>query len=214
MGQTAQGMRERQKQETRRKILQAALEEFAERGFDGASIRDIAAKAGVIHGLVKYHFENKERLWRTAVDYLFERQAEEMARPEEFDKLSFEEQMKNWLMRYVRYSAKYPEHARIMVQESMRDSERLRWAVEKHVMANHKRTAEIFNVWIADGLLPNISLQYLMPILAGAVQFPFLRAPSEKLSSGVDFNNPVQVDHYIDSLITLLIHPASQANKS
>lgn len=211
MGQPEQGVRERQKQETKRRILQAALEEFAERGFDGASIRVIASNAGVIHGLVKYHFENKEHLWRTAVDYLYERQAVEMLQPEDFDELSPYEQIKDWLKRYVRYSAKYPEHARIMVQESVRDSERLQWAVEQHILANHQRMSVMFNNWVAAGVLPNIPQQYLFPMLAAVAQFPFMRAPSERHSSGVDFTNPVQIDQYAESLIELLLtHQAVQ----
>lgn len=215
MDQHVPGVRERQKKETQQKILQAALEEFAERGFDGASIREIANRAGVIHGLVKYHFKNKEHLWRTAVDYLFERQAIEMAQSKEFADLSSYEQTKDWLKRYVRYSANYPEHARIMVQESVRDSERLRWAVEKYIMPNHQKTSQMFSVWIADGVLPEISQQYLFPLLAAAAQFPFMRAPSEKLASGVDFTNPVQIDQYADSLVALILdHIAERRDTS
>ncbi len=43
-------------EETRDVILQAALTLFSERGFEGVALRDIAAKAGVEHSLVRYHF--------------------------------------------------------------------------------------------------------------------------------------------------------------
>ena len=51
----------------RARIRDAALRLFAERGIDGASIRDIAKEAGVSGGLVRHHFGSKEGL-RDACD--------------------------------------------------------------------------------------------------------------------------------------------------
>ncbi|MFV0514386.1 MAG: TetR/AcrR family transcriptional regulator [Jhaorihella sp.] len=52
---------------TRARILDAAERVFAERGFDGATIRDIAAEAGVPAGLVHHHGGGKEELFRRTV---------------------------------------------------------------------------------------------------------------------------------------------------
>ncbi len=202
---SAIGTREEQKRETRAKILQAALEQFAERGFDGASVRDIAKRAGVIHGLIKYHFESKEKLWMTAVDYLFERQTIEMREPEGFQELSASEQARNWLKRYVRYCAKYPEHARIMVQESVCDSERLAWAVEKHIKRNHNHSKTMMSHWRDHGVYPDIPYYILFSIIAAVSQSPFMLAPSVAHSSGVDVTRPEQIDLYADTLIALLL---------
>jgi AcrR family transcriptional regulator len=51
----------------RARIRDAALRLFAERGVDGATIRDIAAAAGVSLGLVRHHFGAKDEL-RAACD--------------------------------------------------------------------------------------------------------------------------------------------------
>lgn len=51
----------------RARIRDAALRLFTERGIDGASIRDIAAAAGVSSGLIRHHFGSKEAL-RDACD--------------------------------------------------------------------------------------------------------------------------------------------------
>ena len=51
----------------RQRLLEAALELFAEHGFDGASVRDITERAGVSLGLVNKHFGSKEGL-RQAID--------------------------------------------------------------------------------------------------------------------------------------------------
>jgi AcrR family transcriptional regulator len=48
--------------QTRQKILDAALELFRERGFEAATMRDIAGAAGVSTGLAYYYFTSKEDL--------------------------------------------------------------------------------------------------------------------------------------------------------
>lgn len=50
-------------------ILAAAREVFAERGYSKATIREVARRAGVTHGLVVLHFTTKEKLF---VDALLE----------------------------------------------------------------------------------------------------------------------------------------------
>lgn len=52
---------------TRDAILDAALALFADRGYDGASLRAIAAAAGVDPGLIRHFFGDKEGLFTTAV---------------------------------------------------------------------------------------------------------------------------------------------------
>jgi TetR/AcrR family transcriptional regulator, regulator of cefoperazone and chloramphenicol sensitivity len=51
----------------RARIRDAAIELFADRGLDGATIRDIALQAGVSSGLLRHHFGSKEGL-RDACD--------------------------------------------------------------------------------------------------------------------------------------------------
>ena len=49
-------------EETRERILDAALRLFRERGFDETTMRDIAAEAGVATGAAYYYFRSKEDL--------------------------------------------------------------------------------------------------------------------------------------------------------
>jgi len=56
------GVRERRRQETRAKIVDAAAELFAERGFDTVSVMEIAGRAGVVEKTVFNHFPVKEGL--------------------------------------------------------------------------------------------------------------------------------------------------------
>lgn len=52
---------------TRDRILDAAGQMFAERGFEGTTVRDICQAAGANVAAVNYHFGDKERLYIAAV---------------------------------------------------------------------------------------------------------------------------------------------------
>ena len=55
-------------EETRGRILSAALDLFAASGFDGASTRTIAERAGVNLPAIQYYFGSKEGLYRAVVE--------------------------------------------------------------------------------------------------------------------------------------------------
>lgn len=56
--------------ETRLRIMEAAIDLFGEYGFDGASTRDIAARAGVNAPALQYYFENKEGVLLACAEYI------------------------------------------------------------------------------------------------------------------------------------------------
>lgn len=49
-------------EDTRTKILQAALQLFAKRGYDGTTTKDLAKQAGVAEGTLFRHFSNKKAI--------------------------------------------------------------------------------------------------------------------------------------------------------
>src|ERR1041384_7574683 len=58
---------------TKARILAAAEEVFAARGFEGASTREIAARAGVNISSLHYHWESKETLYFAVFRNVFDR---------------------------------------------------------------------------------------------------------------------------------------------
>ena len=60
--------------DTRSDILSAARDAFAEHGYDRATVRDIATRAGVDAAMVHHWFGTKERLFQAAVDVPFDPQ--------------------------------------------------------------------------------------------------------------------------------------------
>lgn len=56
--------RQRDPERTKARILEAATAEFAAKGFAGARVSEIAARAGVNQQLIAYYFDSKEGLYR------------------------------------------------------------------------------------------------------------------------------------------------------
>ena len=54
-------------QETRRKLLRAAMENFGRRPYAEVTVADIARTAGVAHGLLSHHFSGKDNLYAETV---------------------------------------------------------------------------------------------------------------------------------------------------
>ena len=54
--------------EKRRAILHAALRVFAEKGYHGCRIADVAQQAGVAYGLVYHYFRNKDELLESVLE--------------------------------------------------------------------------------------------------------------------------------------------------
>lgn len=58
-------------QQTKEGILRAAVTLFAEKGFEGAGIRELAGRAGVPQSLLYYHFRNKEAILQELIEAVF-----------------------------------------------------------------------------------------------------------------------------------------------
>lgn len=64
------GRRRRTAGATRERLIDAGLDAFGLYGFDGASTRDIAARAGVNIAAIPYHFGGKEGLHRAVAQHI------------------------------------------------------------------------------------------------------------------------------------------------
>jgi AcrR family transcriptional regulator len=65
--------RERRRQQTREVLIEGATEVFAQRGYEGASLEEIAETAGFTRGAIYKHFAGKEELFFAVIDDYNER---------------------------------------------------------------------------------------------------------------------------------------------
>jgi TetR/AcrR family transcriptional repressor of bet genes len=65
----------------REQILAAAYQVASHKGIDGLTVRAVAAKAGLSHGLVLFHFKRRDQLLRALLDQLLASTSELHAAP-------------------------------------------------------------------------------------------------------------------------------------
>lgn len=201
-----QRRRQARADETRQALLDAALSEFADKGFDATSTRSIAAAAGTHQPQINYHFESKAALWRAAVDHLFDRLDEVMslhaANPDEAK--SPLERPAVLIRAFVFAAAELPELNRIMVREATSDSPRLRWIVDRHTRG---RFADAVAVWQSvqhlDGVnrMENSIFYYS---LVGATSLAYANAPEARLL-GADPNSYRYVSAHADAVVRMFL---------
>jgi AcrR family transcriptional regulator len=69
-------------EQNRRRILRAAIEEFAARGFKGASMDAIASRTHTTRALINYYFGSKEKLYVAVLEHVYAEIREAEARLE------------------------------------------------------------------------------------------------------------------------------------
>ena len=68
-------------EDTARRILLAAIEVFADEGYEGASTRSLASRAGVNAPAIQYYFGSKEGLYRAVIAHIANLVEERLAPP-------------------------------------------------------------------------------------------------------------------------------------
>jgi TetR/AcrR family transcriptional regulator len=190
---------------TRKRILAAALDLFSELSFDGATTREIAAKAGVTQPLLNYHFSSKDDLWRAAVDGLFAELNEALTSRAQglrgVDELTV---AKLVVREFIYFSASHPQLHRIITQECKSDGPRMDWLVERHIRPRYEQTVALFARLVDAGHLPDIPAPHLYYILTGAGPTMFVLAPECRRLAGIDPLAPDVVEAHADAVIALI----------
>lgn len=185
--------RQRDSERTKARILEAAVEEFSAKGYAGARVSEIAARAGVNQQLIAYYFDSKEglyqeigRRWR---DY------EARAFP---DDMPFAEMIKQ----YVRVSM--DPGGRLLAWAGLADSgeddidaaernARLRHEVE--LIRDRQRTGELDD---------RCDPAALMLIAMGAANALAVYPQVARGLFGRDGRSPELIEHYAEQLAALL----------
>jgi len=93
----------RRTENTRGSIIKAAVRLFAEKGFQGASVRDIVVKARVNQAAINYHFKGKDGLYLEVLKTAFEKLTEHAGfDPEKLKALSREEALRSFVSQQLR----------------------------------------------------------------------------------------------------------------
>lgn len=189
---------------TRSRIVAAAVEAFADRGFDAASTREIARRAGVEQGLLTYHFRNKDALWRAAADRVFATLQESVLEHMSADQEAGPAERARALIRtYVRTMAAHPEFFRFIVDQGHRFDERTEWLVDTHIRPAFEMMKQLGLLRAAGD--DESKLPHALFALLGASTLIFAVPANCMRLTGVDPRDPDVAEAHADFVARLLL---------
>lgn len=201
--------RKLQKAQTRQAILDAAIDTFAELGFDAASVGMIASRSGTQKALVQYHFASKDSLWKAAVDALW--QQRESALPKYFNAASTAQNHRNdsekirfVFKQIIRFALDHPAWVGIMFREAATPGPRLDWFIDQHLRADYQQGLDFIKNAQRLGVLPEGEPLDIILIISGALFYLILVAPLTKKITGTEIRDEAFLDRYVTSLMTML----------
>jgi TetR/AcrR family transcriptional regulator len=200
------------REDIRERLLDAALVEFAAKGFDGASTRAIARRVGAHQPQINYHFDTKEALWTAAVDHLFGELAGTMrelavgrAVGGSDDVAEIAAAFAEMIRRFVRFAARHPELNQIMVHEATVDTGRLRWMTERHVKPLYDTVRRLWRRLREAGIAAPIHERLLHYVMVGAASIVYVNAPEARVLTGIEPTAPRWVEIHAEGLVAMLL---------
>jgi len=190
--------------EAKERIVEAAVKAFAEKGFEAASTRDIAQRAGTDQGLVTYHFPSKDLLWRAAADRLFGVLGNRLGdRVSSLSQADPKERVRGAIREYVRWVAEHPEFFRFLVDEGNLSNARTRWLVDTHIRPRFEFMKEAGLARAAG--IEEADVPHAFFALSGAAGLIFAVASNCRRLTGLDPRKREVIEAHADFIADLLV---------
>jgi TetR/AcrR family transcriptional regulator len=201
----AASSREHQRQETRERILRAAIECFARAGFEAASLSHIAARAGVTKALVQYHYTTKDALWRVAAGRLWQQRNASLSRfLARRGKEALADTLRPAFTALVEHTREHPQWLWFMFHEAQGDSPRRRWLVDEYLREDYRLGEHFVRQCQAEGLIRPAPPLHLLHLISGALTYNLLVAPQTRAVTGTDLAEPAAIARQVDLLLELI----------
>lgn len=166
----------------RKRILEAALDRFSARGFDGASTREIAKAAGVSGSLLLYHFGSKDALWDAMMtEVVTELTGNVEASLAKISTLSAADGLKVFVEQYIRFAARNPRFQHIMSMQSNQNESRLAWFIDEHLRHFYDVVCDLISRGQREGFVRAGDPSRLFYLVVGAGGLPY-RVDNEYLA--------------------------------
>jgi TetR/AcrR family transcriptional regulator len=197
--------------DTRERLVDAALEVFASHGFEGATTREIARRAGVALAALPYHFTTKEALWKAAADRIFGQLGEAFGpRLAGLEGVDVRTRLRLVLRDFVRFQAAHPQLHRFMIQEGIARTPRLEWLVETHIRPIYAFVSAMIEEANRNGLVPLGRPAHLHYMLIGAASSVYALAAEFELLTGANPSDEALVAEHVAALERMFF-PAVEA---
>jgi len=143
-------MNEKQDVNTKDALLEAAIEVFADKGFDAATVRDICSKANANVAAVNYHYGGKDALYMAVLEVVFPSDEYERYTTSDTEP---EERLRQYLRKLVREIYErgnniVSERWSIFLREMAKPSKNLNFIVKRQVQPRADELRDIVSAFL------------------------------------------------------------------
>ena len=191
--------------ETRERILDAAVQVLSKKGYSGAGVREIAREADVNLAMISYYFDNKAGLFKAIVNRFFDRYGKAILPVMADQSGTPRERVRRGLRAAMEVLRTYSDEVRVAVLELPLEIHDL-----KDLKAERIRTL-VFPVLAAliESLVPHmrreLRLEMIAPTVGGILMFHFVMRPVIEKVFDSQFDDKYY-DDFADELTQLLMY--------
>lgn len=163
---------ETQPKPRKEEILDVATRQFAERGYEGTSMNDVAEAVGVRKASLFYHFETKDALYEAVLDRLIATIATPLGAAYQAEG-PWEERLVNAADTVTRMLASHPYAAKLLLREAMDWGPVMRGELSGHAVAVLEMSAAFLQAGQDAGIFAKADPKQIMVSLLGLHFVPF-----------------------------------------
>jgi TetR/AcrR family transcriptional regulator len=113
------------------RIINAAIKEFAQKGYDSASTNEIVKEAGISKGLLFHYFQSKKQLFFFLFDYCYNLVADEFYKKVDLTERDFFKRIRQAVHIKMDLQSKYPDILTFIQEAFMQDSPEIKVEFDK-----------------------------------------------------------------------------------
>lgn len=200
------------------RMLHLAFESFAEFGYEGTTVRELAKRLGVSHNLLNVRFGSKADLWRRAVDWRVAKFGAPVFSVFDRTDLDPESRLRLLVHRFCGWASENPSFIGMSHAEGRRSTWRLDYLVALYIQPFKHSLDALFEAVLAIRPMQAISSSAFMAMLVQGVGFYFASTPMLEALGVADEANPEaipqRVAEFADTLLAGLLGPASKASNN
>jgi TetR/AcrR family transcriptional regulator len=198
----------RDAQRTRQKLLDTATRLFAEQGFDGTRVDEIAARAGANKRMIYVYFGSKEGLYSEVLRAHFDRVFTAGTPPD--TSLPPEQRVREALRSYFLFLAENDHYVRLLSFELLGSGKRASAALADRTSAGLEDMRAALTEGVRTGVFKkDLDLRQLMLSIQVLCVGHFTHQPLAQALWKRDFTNPRVVTQTLEHIVSLILHGIS-----
>jgi TetR/AcrR family transcriptional regulator len=157
-------------------ILLAAEQVFAERGFKGATIREVAQQAGIASSLIFYYFKNKMALYEAVFQSFFD-QLEGLVQQNlslDLDRLG---QLRQFLFTFTDYAKEHRNMIRLLLREIIDNGRLMKKIAQEYFDPLYEVASEFLREGKRETLFRDVDPLHFIHSFIGMNVFYFVAEP-------------------------------------